>query len=562
MLTACASGVANQSGDAGSCNDNSDCDPGYNCVGNVCVSSIDGGTNIDASATSPRIVVVPQTLAFSEAVQGSPEIQTITITNEGVETLTLTGVTLSENDATEEFTFVGPTSANLATGESATIDVTLSPTDDLLDLGQITIQSNDPASPAVNVELLSSFIGTPDLTICVDTGQPAPGDCEEPPVVNFGQVSYGASAQSTFYVRNDGDGNKTITVEDLFIQTARPSHEALYAIDLFTMVETPAGSGNWQETPATTPYILVSSSGVVPDPDALFGRITFTANTDGFLILSGDVLQIITTDTDNAQPAYTTIPITGTIAGCPPGLSDLNGDPTDGCEYGCIETNGGVEMCDDKDNDCDGTIDDYSEGCYDGGDSGCSPDGTNCLGICEGGHRTCTNGTWSACAEQVTGETELCDELDNDCDGTVNDGLDEGGNTCASPLPGPTLADTSCNTATINGNITAGDNDWYSVSFTSGSNSTTFHARLEFISPPGGGNFRMEVVLSNCSTAVGCETGFNTGITLMDWDIDSASMGRCQSNQSCSHAIDARVRVYSVGSSQCETYTIQASNGC
>jgi hypothetical protein len=531
-------------------------------VGNVCVSSTDGSVNGDGSTESPTIQVDPQTLTFSEAVQGDPETQSVTITNVGAETLTLTGVDLSENDTTGEFTFAGPTATSLATGESATIDVTLSPSDDSLDTGQLTIESNDPANPVVNVELLSSFIGTPDLTVCVETGQPSPANCEVPAVVNYGQVSYGASAGRTFYIRNDGDGNKTITVEDLFIQVSSPSHSALYTIDLFGMVENPPGSGNWQEAPATTPYILVSSGGTDPDPDALYGRITFTANTDGFLILSGDVLQITTTDTDNPQPAYTTIPITATIAGCPPGLFDMNGDPSDGCEYGCTVTNGGVEACDGLDNDCNGTTDDFTESCYDGGDGGCNPNGTNCQGICQPGTRTCTSGTWSACQGQVTGQPEQCDDLDNDCDGTVNNGLDEGGNSCSSPISRPALADSSCNIDTITGTITTGDEDWYAIVFTSGTNSTSFHARLEFTSPVGGGNFRMDVLLDNCSSPVGCELGSNTGITLMDWDIDPGNTGRCPGNTSCTHTINARVRVYKVGGSQCESYTIQASNGC
>jgi len=557
LLAACASGVGTQNHDAGSCNDNSDCDPGYHCVGGICLSSDDGGTN-----TSPTITVSPQTLTFAEASLGSPETHTVTITNVGEGTLTLTGVSLSENDTTGEFAFAGPTATDLANGESATVEVTLTPTDDSLDSGQLTIESNDPNTPVVNIELLSSFIGTPDLTVCVDTGQPAPENCEAPAVVDYGQVNYGATAQSSFYIRNDGDGNKTITVEDLFIQASSPARAALFTIDLFTMVETPPGSGTWQEAPATAPYILVSSSGADPDPDALYGRINFTANTDGFLILSGDVLQITTTDTDNPQPAYTTIPITATIAGCPPGLMDMNGDPSDGCEYGCTVTNGGVEACDGLDNDCDGTTDDFVEGCYDGGDSGCDPDGTNCRGICQPGTRTCVSGTWSACQGQVTGQPELCDDLDNDCDGTVNNGLDEGGNSCSSPIAVTALADTSCNVQTINGTITTGDEDWYSISFASGTSSTTFHARLEFTSPAGGGNFRMDVLLDNCSSPVGCESGSNSGITVMDWDIDPGAMGQCPGNTSCSHAINARVRVYKIGGTQCEYYTIQASNGC
>ncbi|MDO8424933.1 MAG: putative metal-binding motif-containing protein, partial [bacterium] len=42
---------------------------------------------------------------------------------------------------------------------------------------------------------------------------------------------------------------------------------------------------------------------------------------------------------------------------CHLGFQDLNGDPDDGCEYGCFVTVGGTEQCDRIDNDCDGTVD-------------------------------------------------------------------------------------------------------------------------------------------------------------------------------------------------------------
>jgi hypothetical protein len=42
---------------------------------------------------------------------------------------------------------------------------------------------------------------------------------------------------------------------------------------------------------------------------------------------------------------------------CDATCQDLNGDSADGCEYCCVETNGGIETCDDLDNDCNGLTD-------------------------------------------------------------------------------------------------------------------------------------------------------------------------------------------------------------
>jgi hypothetical protein len=42
---------------------------------------------------------------------------------------------------------------------------------------------------------------------------------------------------------------------------------------------------------------------------------------------------------------------------CQPGYIDLDGDPTNGCEYVCTPTTPPTEVCDGKDNNCDGTVD-------------------------------------------------------------------------------------------------------------------------------------------------------------------------------------------------------------
>lgn len=51
---------------------------------------------------------------------------------------------------------------------------------------------------------------------------------------------------------------------------------------------------------------------------------------------------------------------------------DINGDASDGCEYGCAPSNGGTESCDLFDNDCDGRVDE---------DFNLSTDLNNC-GVC------------------------------------------------------------------------------------------------------------------------------------------------------------------------------------
>ncbi|MEO7329711.1 MAG: MopE-related protein, partial [Minicystis sp.] len=76
------------------------------------------------------------------------------------------------------------------------------------------------------------------------------------------------------------------------------------------------------------------------------------------------------------------------------------------------------------DDDCDGVVDDgcdcvngAEQGCYTG-----SPT-TLGVGLCHGGTQTCALGQWGACAGELTPAAEICDGKDNDCNGQMDEGL-------------------------------------------------------------------------------------------------------------------------------------------
>jgi hypothetical protein len=83
----------------------------------------------------------------------------------------------------------------------------------------------------------------------------------------------------------------------------------------------------------------------------------------------------------------------------------------------------GTESCNGLDDDCDGETDENADSealtaeCY----SGLA--GTAGIGICQSGLRICADGTFDACEGEVLPETEICNGLDDDCDGIVDDGF-------------------------------------------------------------------------------------------------------------------------------------------
>jgi len=119
---------------------------------------------------------------------------------------------------------------------------------------------------------------------------------------------------------------------------------------------------------------------------------------------------------------------------CLPGFYDR--DPNvPGCETACEKSNGGVEICDGLDNDCDGVVDNNPMA---------GPLVCKSMGVCAGVQPTCMGQTGWICKypasyQDVEDTMKGCDGADNDCDGRVDEAYQigqactVGSGACANP---------------------------------------------------------------------------------------------------------------------------------
>jgi hypothetical protein len=210
---------------------------------------------------APSISVNPATVAFGDVLVGSSKQMTISISNPGKESLSLSKATLTGTG----FTMSGLTTPlTLAAGKSSSLTVTFRPTIAAAESGSISLSSNASNSP-FNISL--SAIGTqPQISLI-------------PSSVSFGNVSVGLTNTQTVAVNNSGTADLTVTqaagpgasfsVTGLTLpMTVAPGKSAA-----FTLSFHPASSGSQSSS-----VVLVSNAPASPTTLPVSGTGTAAVN--------------------------------------------------------------------------------------------------------------------------------------------------------------------------------------------------------------------------------------------------------------------------------------------
>ena len=135
----------------------------------------------------PHILVQPDSIDFGDIIFDSPpELASFTITNTGSAPLSLIDISLSISNG--GFFFNEPPPQELARQQEQEFQVHLLSHDEGEFAGQITVESNDPTLPSVDLTL-TARIGHGDLYI-----QPHPYD--------FGVLELGTEATQDFILNN------------------------------------------------------------------------------------------------------------------------------------------------------------------------------------------------------------------------------------------------------------------------------------------------------------------------------------------------------------------------
>ncbi len=147
-----------------------------------------------AAAPTPAVVLVPGSLDFMAVAVGSSSSLTSQVQDTGGAPLTVSAITACSGTS-GEFTWSPAAPFTVGAGQAQTLTVTYTPVDAGPDNGCLSLATDDPLHPTVNLGVTGS--GT--------TTQAFPAIVLNPSSLDFGTVTVGTSAMRTSQVQNTGN---------------------------------------------------------------------------------------------------------------------------------------------------------------------------------------------------------------------------------------------------------------------------------------------------------------------------------------------------------------------
>ncbi len=259
----------------------------------------------------------------------------------------------------------------------------------------LKIKTNDPNFPETLLTLTATVVA-PTIKVYYDGSEVSSYD--------FGEFLIGRTSRPvTLAIRNVGFGM-------LYVNS---------------ITKTGAQAAFFGVTPATN--LPASVRPYSTSSNELLVNVTFSPTET---IQYAIALAIASNDGQNPSLNLT---IKGKGRACPADWYDVNNDAydgprADGCEYNCVKSEGGVEVCDDKDNDCNGKADEIF-----------TLKGKDCAGTGECaaylGSYVCSDKSLVCSASIDHKQDEKCDGKDNDCDGSTDEEPESLSNCTDKPSP-------------------------------------------------------------------------------------------------------------------------------
>jgi len=197
----------------------------------------------------PDIDVWPLTIDFGTVVVGTSATEQVEVANVGTADLDVTSLTLATGG---EFSFNCLTLPGIIVpGGVEYIDVTYTPVDNTADYDTLTIASNDPDEPTVEVELIAAPTPQPDIDV-------------DPWTVDFGDVKINTTENAWVTIYNVGNA-------DLNLNSISVNGPAAFAIPTNPQGTIVGAGGDTQMQVSFTPTYEIPYTGMVDidsnDPD-------------------------------------------------------------------------------------------------------------------------------------------------------------------------------------------------------------------------------------------------------------------------------------------------------